>query len=354
MTRSILVTLGPQSMTADVVRRCAAAGVTLFRLNLSHTKIEDLERSIRSIQSWTDVPVCLDSEGAQLRNQEMVSASVTLRKGDQITIHFEPVVGDSAKISFAPLRIARNFQVGDLIRVDFDHVEMKIIAIGSESAQAVITNGGQIGSNKAADCSRELPFEPLTSKDREAIRIGLQNGVRNFALSFANRREDVAIMRGACGPDANIICKIESPQGVANLERIMELADAILIDRGDLSRRVPIHKVPFLQRRIIAMARYRRCPVYVATNLLESMVTRRSPTRAEVNDVVSTLLMGADGLVLAAETAIGGYPVESVEMISRLVSECDAWTPNASISDILSDCDGWPSDSSPNSDAARN
>lgn len=342
MSRSILVTLGPSSMSADIVRRCAAAGVSLFRLNLSHTKIEDLEPAIRAIQSWTDVPICLDSEGAQLRNQSMVNEAVALTEGDVMTVHYEPVIGDSGNISFAPLLIARHFKKGDRIRVDFDHVEMEITHVGSDNARATVVQGGRVGSNKAADCSRDLPFEPLTDKDREAIRIGLRNGIVNFALSFTNKCEDVQLMREACGQDAKIISKIESPQGIANLESIMQTADAILIDRGDMSRRVPIHKVPFLQRRIIAMARYRRCPVYVATNLLESMVTRRSPTRAEVNDVVSTILMGADGLVLAAETAIGGYPAESVEMVARLISECDAWTPNASISDILSDCDNWP------------
>ena len=111
--------------------------------------------------------------------------------------------------------------------------------------------------------------------------------------------------------------------------------DEILIDRGDLSRRVPIEKVPFLQRRIISFARSRKTPVFVATNLLESMVTRKSPTRAEVNDVVSTLLMGADGLVLAAETAIGGFPVEAVAMIRKLIDESGRWTPDTSLTEIL-------------------
>ena len=142
-------------------------------------------------------------------------------------------------------------------------------------------------------------------------------------------------MRALCGPDANIICKIESPMGLANLEGIIEQADEILIDRGDLSRKVSIEKVPFLQRRIISFARSHKTPVFVATNLLESMVTQKSPNRAEVNDVVSTLLMGADGLVLAAETAIGGYPVESVAMIRNLIDESEMWTPDTSLAEIM-------------------
>ena len=163
----------------------------------------------------------------------------------------------------------------------------------------------------------------------------MEKGVSNFALSFANCSDDVKQMRAACGSNANIICKIESPLGLNNLSDIMSEADEILIDRGDLSRRIPIEKIPFLQRRIISIARTREIPVYVATNLLESMVVRKLPTRAEVNDVISTILMGADGLVLAAETAIGRFPAESVAMVRRLIGESGRWTQNTSINEIL-------------------
>jgi len=159
--------------------------------------------------------------------------------------------------------------------------------------------------------------------------------IMNFAMSFTNRAEDVAVMRAACGPDATIIYKIESPAGLRNLNGILDVADEILIDRGDLSRRVPIEQIPFLQRRIISLARSKGKAVYVATNLLETMVTTKSPSRAELNDVVSTMEMGANGLVLAAETAVGGYPVEAVMMVCALIKEFTRWTPNTSIEEIL-------------------
>jgi len=143
-------------------------------------------------------------------------------------------------------------------------------------------------------------------------------------------------MRKLCGSEATIISKIESPTGVLNLEDILEITDEIFIDRGDLSRKVPLEKVPFFQRKIISTAKAKNTPVYVATNLLETMVVQRAPSRAELNDVVSTLLMGADGLVLAAETAIGKYPVGAVYMIRTLIEECEKWTENTSLSEILS------------------
>ena len=135
--------------------------------------------------------------------------------------------------------------------------------------------------------------------------------------------------------DVNLISKIESIRGVLNLDEILPLVDEILIDRGDLSREVAIEKIPFLQRRIISKARSKDVPVYVATNLLESMTNTHAPTRAEVNDVASTLLMGADGLVLAAETAIGQYPIEAVKMINSLVKQFTRWTPESSVKDII-------------------
>jgi pyruvate kinase len=335
MSKKILVTLGPSSMSEDVIAGCTDIGVYLFRINLSHTPLEAVAPTIEKIRGWTNMPICLDSEGAQLRNQKMTSEAVAFKERAEVRIHFEPVVGDGNNISFSPEAIARQFVAGDEISIDFDHVLLRVTDTNNDGARAIVVSGGTVGSNKASDIQRELEFDPLTHKDNEAIKIGLDHGIRNFALSFANTPEDVDKMRSVCGLDANIICKIESPNGLVNLDGIVDRADEILIDRGDLSRKIPIEKVPFLQRRIISFARSRKTPVFVATNLLESMVTRKSPTRAEVNDVVSTLLMGADGLVLAAETAIGKFPVEAVSMIRNLIIESERWTPDTSLAEII-------------------
>ena len=335
MPNKILATLGPSSLNEKTVGACTELGVDVFRLNLSHTPLNEIEQSIRLIQSWTDVPICLDSEGAQLRNGSMINERVEFLRGEEIRIEIDPVVGDSTRISFNPTSVCNQFDVGDVIRVDFNHVQLKITEKCTNSYIAVVEESGVIGSNKAADVNRDLIFDPLTEKDRDAIEIGLDNGVRDFAMSFTNGPGDVDLMRKLCGSEAKIICKIESRPGVENLNGILGKADAILIDRGDLSRSVPIELVPFLQRRIISTARYLDTPVFVATNLLETMITTRTPTRAEINDVVSTLEMGATGLVLAAETAIGKYPIEAVQMIRSLIDQSERWTPNTSITDLL-------------------
>lgn len=337
MNNQMLVTLGPSSMNEETVKSCTELGVYVFRINLSHTPIELVEEQIKLIQSWTDVPVCLDSEGAQLRNGSMINEKVEFIKGNEVRIELKTIIGDSEKLSFNPMSVAQQFEVGDKIRVDFNHVQFEIIQKFDDYLVAVVKEGGAIGSNKAADVNRDLVFDPLTEKDRAAIKIGLALNIKHFAMSFTNLPENVDVMRELCGDGATIICKIESLSGVKNLESIIERTDAILIDRGDLSRQVPIERIPFMQRRIISTARFMKTPVFVATNLLESMVTTQSPTRAEVNDVVSTLEMGASGLVLAAETAIGKYPLKAVQMIHSLMSEADRWTPNTSINDLLKD-----------------
>ena len=166
-----------------------------------------------------------------------------------------------------------------------------------------------------------MALSPLTDKDRASLRIGAEKGLSHIALSFANRAEDVEEIRTAFGRKAFVISKIECRNGLKNLKAIARGSDAVLIDRGDLSREVAIERIPGLQKEIIKTAKALGRPVYVATNLLESMVVDRTPTRAEVNDVYNTLMDGADGLVLAAETAIGRHPVGCTSMIARLISE---------------------------------
>ena len=335
MIPRLLVTLGPSSMSREVVEKCEEQGVYLFRVNLSHTAIEDVEKTIRQVKSWTDVPICLDSEGAQIRNQKMDGGRVFFETGSVVKIHFDEVIGDTENISFTPKSIAKEFLVGDRIRVDFNATTLKVTDIKQEYCLAVVEKAGIVGNNKAADLDRELKLEAITEKDEQAIEIAKSLGLKYFALSFANKVDDVERIRTLAGPDSIIISKIESQRGLKHLDEIVAASDEILIDRGDLSRQVPIEKIPFLQRRIISFARSKDTPVYVATNLLESMVTTHQPSRAEVNDVVSTVLMGANGLVLAAESAIGNYPVEAVEMARRLVTQVGKWTSNSSIIEIL-------------------
>ncbi len=335
MDPQILVTLGPRSINQNMISKMDEESVYLFRINMSHTPINKLEDIIKNIRKYTDTDICIDSEGAQIRNQTMANGEVYFKKGDVVKIHYTEVIGDLNNISFTPHYVSPLLMVGDILRIDFNSVKFKVFEKNKTYCLATVESGGKVGSNKATNLNREITLDGITPKDKKAIEIGRQMGINYFALSFANHPSDVQMMREYVGKSRTIISKIESRSGLLHLEGIINESDAVLIDRGDLSREICIEKIPFLQRRIISFARSKKTPVYVATNLLESMITTGFPTRAEVNDVVSTLLMGANGLVLAAETAIGEFPVESVIMIRKLIGQFHMWTPNTSVEELL-------------------
>ena len=323
-TKSILCTLGPASLKGHIIRRLTELGVDLFRVNLSHAAVEDIEDLINFIRKHSEVPICLDTQGAQARTGTFAEGVVELEYGSLIELAASPRQGDATVVPLYPPPVLSQLEIDDLMTIDFGTALLQVVQIGSP-ARARVISGGSIGSNKAvAVIDRSLSLPPLTDVDYAALEIGLRLNVSSVALSFASSRPDVEMMRELVGDGIRVICKIESRLGLENLMPILEVADAILIDRGDLSLEVPLESLPFVQKDIVRRANEARVPVYVATNLLESMVTSLRPTRAEVNDVMNTLIDGADGLVLAAETAIGKYPVESVRLTKALIGEFES------------------------------
>ena len=313
-------------MNETVIRRLTEFGARMFRINLSHTKIEDLRPAIAYVRRFTAVPICLDTEGAQIRTGEFLDGPIQFHENSVVKGHTRPVPGDSGNMNFYPLDIVKQFEIGDLISIDFNSVLVHVVGIEDESITMRVLNGGDVGQNRAVSVDRPITLPPLTAKDRAAVAIGVELGITHYALSFASRPDDVDELRRLAGPDTLIISKIESRVGLTHLTTIAERSDAILIDRGDLSREVPIEQIPRIQKGIIAEAKRVGKKVYVATNLLESMVKAPTPTRAEVNDVYNTLADGVDGLVLAAETAIGDYPIQCAAMIVKLVENSSSET----------------------------
>lgn len=339
MPKEILCTLGPASLDRRIIKRLEQSGATLFRINLSHTRIPDLLAVIGKIRAATNVPICLDSEGAQIRTGAFVNGSIMMRDNTIVRAHLKRVPADDKNFNFYPLDIVSQLKVGDLISIDFNAVLVQVIGTDAESASMRVLHGGPVGQNKAVTVERNIPMPPLTDKDRAALEIGRESGIRHYALSFANCGEDVDEMRQVVGQEAFIISKIETRNGLENVEEIGARSNALLIDRGDLSRQIPIELLPQTQKNILHRAREIGCKVYVATNLLESMVSMPVPTRAEVNDIYNTLVDGADGLVLAAETAIGQYPIQCASMVNKIIrgyereeSDRDDYYPTDAIS----------------------
>jgi len=318
--RDLLCTLGPASLNDGVIQRLEELGVSLFRLNLSHTPRSDIASTLEFIQSRTRVPICLDTEGAQVRSGSLVDGKITLRENSLIRVHRHRVPGDSNNVNLNPPFVLDLLEIGDVLSMD-DAILVQVLDIERGFATMRVLCGGDLGQNKAVTVQRDIPLPALTPKDREALRIARGLGIHHLALSFAHRAEDVDEIRAAFGGDAFVISKIECNSGLKNLEAIAGKSDALLIDRGDLSRQVPIEQIPRVQKGIIRSAKATGIKVYVATNLMESMVTLPYPTRAEVNDVYNTLVDGADGLVLAAETAVGSYPIGCASMVVRITRE---------------------------------
>lgn len=333
--KKILCTLGPASLNPQAIKRLDELQVDLLRLNLSHTPVERIEELVSLIRAHSTIPICLDTQGAQVRTGPFSGGQVSLKTGTVVELVTAPQLGNEAVVPLYPASVIPQLAVGDLLTLDTSAVPLQVIEVGT-THWARVLNGGIVGSNKAASIDRTISLPHLTGPDRAAITLGLRLGIRNFALSFANQRSDVVSLREMVGDNVEIIAKIESRGGLRNLAEILKVSDAILIDRGDLSREVAIESMPFVQKEVIRQANAAQVPVYVATNLLESMVVSPRPNRAEANDVINTLLDGADGLVLAAETAIGKYPVQCVRMIQSMVRRYESRTGSLNLNGLES------------------
>jgi pyruvate kinase len=324
MKVQILCTLGPASLRPDVIGRLDERGVDLFRVNLSHTPLEALAPTIELIHGCSETPVCLDTEGAQVRCGPM-APDVTLERGRTVRLAAAGPVGTAEELILLPSSTLQALRPASELSVDFNGALLRVTEASPAGATAVVLEGGRVRSNKAVTVDPAPALPALTDKDTQAIEVASSLGVRHFALSFASCAEDVALVRGLVGPDATVISKIESRAGIRSMDTIISASDAVLIDRGDLSREIPLEHVPFYQKVVVRQANRWNRPVFVATNLLESMVTSRRPTVAEADDIANTLLDGVHGLVLAAETAIGVDPVGTVDMVLRVVAAFERW-----------------------------
>ncbi len=316
----MISTVGPSSLNKYTIQKMDESGVDIFRINLSHTAYEDYKNVINKISSWTDKPIYTDTEGAQLRTGK-------LKKTNKLSIATNSIVKFSFQsnnqdvIPLYPNLDVDIFSIGDLLFIDFNSVVVQITEIVKNIIYARVISGGIIGSNKGIGTEKItlLPF--VTKKDKDIINLAIQMKQKHFCLSFASSGEDVQSFRNLFPYSIRIISKIENRSGINNLEDICKHSDEILIDRGDLSRDIELSAIIFAQKEIIKIAGRLKTPVNIATNLLESMITNKEPTRAEISDITNALFDGVSGLVLAAETAIGNNPIYSVKMVKRVINK---------------------------------
>lgn len=330
----VLATVGPASLKENIIRDMDRSGTDIFRINLSHTRLEDLEEVIRKLRSWTRKTICVDTEGAQIRTGKCSEGQITLETDSMLDIVRAREDATGKRLSIYPEDPRQLLRTGDLLRIDFHSVIVQVLEVGPEAVRGRVIQGGVVGSNKAIAIDRMPELPTFTEKDKKAFVLCAKFGIDCYALSFAYRSEDIDWLRSQFREPVFVISKVESYNALLNLEEIAKASDALLIDRGDLSREIPLQKIGTAQRYVMESANKFARPVYVATNLLDSMISGKQPSRAEINDITSTLLTGAQGLVLSAETAIGTHPVQVVRMATGVIMETQKFTPHESRFDI--------------------
>jgi len=339
----IVATLGPASNTEPVFRDLVRAGVDVVRLNFSHGTHEEklaLIQMIRKVSREERKPLCIlgDLQGPKIRTSKLKDhVPVLLKAGARLTITPRDVPGSATLVGTTFKTLAENVEQGSRILLSDGLIELRVHEVIGNDVVCEIINGGMLGENKGIN----LPGIPvrvpsLTEKDTEDLEFALKNGVDAIAVSFVRTAEDVRLVRNrvsAYGGETWIIAKLEKPQAIEHLDSILQAADGIMVARGDLGVEVPPEKVPAIQKHIIKRAAEYSKPVITATQMLESMIENPRPTRAEVSDVANAVYDGTDAVMLSGESAVGKYPVETVSMMARIVSEAERHIKETNYSD---------------------
>ena len=309
----IFCTLGPASLNKNFLN-FAKNKVDLLRLNMSHIEIKNLKKTINFIRSYTKTPICIDTEGAQIRTK--VKISKFFKTGQKFKIY-----NHSNTINLYPQEIYYKLKNNDVLNIGFEDLKAKIIQKNIKYITLKVLSSGKIDNNKGVHIeNRNINLNFLTKKDLQALEISKKLKIKNYALSFTNSYNDILKFNKLL-PKTNKIFKIESKKAIRSIDKIIKFGTNFLIDRGDLSKEISIENIPFVQRKILKVSRkFRNKNIYIATNFLESMILNKYPTRGEANDIYNSLEMGAKGLVLAAETAIGRYPEKTVNFLKKMIN----------------------------------
>ena len=324
----IVCTIGPATDSAEMLEKIIEAGMNVARLNFSHGT-HDEHRSriqlIRSIAKKTDqfIGIMADTKGPEIRTGDFKDGKQFFKKGDHVKIVNEPMLGTSEAFYISSKEMFEDVQTGDYILIDDGKIRLDIVKNYGDHLDCVITNSGYIKSKKGVNIPNvklSMPF--VSEKDDSDIRFAINQKVDMIALSFVRRKEDILqvrqILKEENAEDTELIAKIENQEGVDNLEEILEVADGIMVARGDLGVEVSTQFVPIYQKKIIAKANELGKPVITATHMLESMMGSPRPTRAEASDVANAILDGSDAIMLSGETAAGEYPIEAVKTMDTI------------------------------------
>ncbi len=320
----ILATLGPASNDRETIAKLMNAGADAFRINMSHgdqAAKTQLVETIRSLgkELRRTTTILFDLQGPKLRVGRFAEGGAAVDTGTHFSLDTDSTPGTAKRVELPHPELFEAVREGNALLIDDGKVRLRVTSVSPQCIETIVEVGGRISDNKGVNVPDVLvPIPALTEKDRSDLQYALTQNADYIALSFVQRPEDVAEARELIGDRAALMVKIEKPAAIDQLDAILELADAVMVARGDLGVEMPAEAVPPLQKRIVGRARELGMPVVVATQMLESMITSPTPTRAEVSDVANAIYDGADAVMLSAESAAGDFPLEAVQMMDRI------------------------------------
>ncbi|MBX5483095.1 MAG: pyruvate kinase [Myxococcaceae bacterium] len=344
----IVCTLGPSSLDQDMLEKLVAAGMDVARLNFSHGTHEQHAEAIKRIRAASlkmrkAIGILQDLQGPKIRTGRFIKGYTELKDGAEFTITTdESVPGDDHIVSTTYPHLAEDVNPGDTILLDDGLLELRVKSTDKKTlVRTEVVHGGTLRNNKGINLPGvALRAEALTPKDREDLLFGIKAGIDYCALSFVRQPSDLEAARQAmqeAGRQVPIIAKLEKPEAIARLDAILDKTDGVMVARGDLGVEIPPEEVPGIQKDIIRRANKRGLPVIVATQMLNSMIDNPRPTRAEASDVANAIYDGADAVMLSGESASGKYPLESVEMMDRIVLAAESSMRASGYTRVVSD-----------------
>src|SRR3954447_18654893 len=329
----IICTIGPACNTEAAMRDLLRLGMDIARLNFSHGTHEEHDQNIQRLRRSAQregrtIGILQDLQGPKIRTGHLERHQpVLLKTGSLVTITPRDIPGTAARISTSFPDLARELSAGARVLLSDGLIELRVDSVRGGDVVCEVLNGGMLGEHKGINLPGvALSIQALTAKDRKDLEFGLKQGIDAIALSFVRTGADVTAVKRIIegkGSDVPVIAKLEKPQAIDHLEEILEVADGVMVARGDLGVEMAPEKVPVIQKHVIRRAAAWRRPVITATQMLESMIENPRPTRAETSDVANAIFDGTDAVMLSAETASGKYPREAVRMMAKIIGETE-------------------------------
>ena len=335
LATKIVCTIGPASSSPSVLGHMIRAGMDVARINFSHGTYEEHLKSIKTIRKVSHslrrpVAILQDLPGPKLRVGKLASDPMHLRRLDTVTLTTKPSKA-RGKIPVAYPHLPKAVKKGDMVYLADGSIRLEVLRTSRDEVEGRVLVGGDLVSGKGLNLPRLRTRVPaITREDREHLHFGLENNLDIVAVSFVQRAEDIRMARRVAeekGREIFVVAKIEKKEAVEDLEDIVKEADGVMVARGDLGVELSLERIPIVQKRIIFEANRSAKPVITATQMLESMISSPSPTRAEVTDIANAIIDGSDALMLSEETAIGGYPVEAVRVLQKVAQETERYLP---------------------------